>query len=96
MDFKDILILLIGTTLGSGVRIMRETQIEKLGFIKVSYILICGYFISYLLYAFLKEREWFAYYGQFCAVAGIIALDLVEALIKKLPDIIMNKIDKGL
>lgn len=94
MDYKELLILVIATTLGSAVRIIRETQIERPGALKIAYILICGYFISYLLYGFLKEREWFIYFGQLSAVCGIVALDMVEVLIKRLPNIIADKIEK--
>lgn len=96
VDQKDILVLLVATTLGSAVRVLRETQIKKLSLFKIVYIVLCGFFISYLIHGILKERGWFIYYGQVCALSGIIAIDVVEALIKRLPEIIINKIDRGL
>ena len=94
MDYKEALILIIASSLGSTIRILREMLTSKIGLFKTIYIVLCGFFISYILHGVLKQRDWMAYYGQWCAIAGVISLDLVDMLIKRLPDIIADKINK--
>lgn len=96
MDYKDIWIILISSSLGSGIRILRETQERKLTAYKILYFFICGIFLSYLAHGILKDKDWFAYFGQISAVIGIIAIDIIELMIKYLPEKIINKIDPKL
>ena len=96
MDYKDFWIILISSSLGSGIRILRETQERKLTALKIVYFFICGIFLSYLAHGILKDKEWFAYFGQISAVIGIIAIDLIELIIKNLPKKIFDKINNKL
>jgi hypothetical protein len=85
------------TLIGVIIRIAREVDKgTKIKIARVILILFSGLALSYIITTYGTEKGWFekTAVGVWSIISGVFAYDVIEAIIKYVPEIVRNLLNK--